>query len=89
MANVDVTIATVQSAKKSCMAAAKELSGASRNLSAQYSKAGAGWKDSKYKELGEIISECNNAIIAPMRQLQDCYNKLTEIEKILQEYESL
>lgn len=89
MANVDVTIATVQSAKKSCIAAAKELSSAAKNLSSQYTKAGSGWKDSKYKELGEIINDCNNAIKAPMGQLQDCYNKLAEIEKILQEYESL
>ncbi|MBO7196026.1 MAG: hypothetical protein J6V80_01700 [Clostridia bacterium] len=87
MASVDVTRDAVKKAMSSCKAAAEELRSASQNLSSNYANAGSGWKDSKYKELGEIVNECNNAIKDPVKQLGECYKTLQELDGILQEYE--
>jgi len=88
MAGVDVTRSAVQKAMSSCVAAATELQKASKNLSKQYAAAGSGWKDSKYKELGSIVSECNDAMRDPISQLGECHKTLTELDKILEAYES-
>lgn len=88
MAGVDVTRGAVQKAMSSCVAAANELQTASRNLNQQYAAAGSGWKDSKYKELGEIVRECNEAMRNPVTQLGDCYKTLSELDKILEVYEN-
>ena len=88
MAGVDVTRSAVQQAMSSCVAAANELQKATRNLNQQYAAAGSGWKDGKYKELGNIVAECNAAMKDPVAQLGDCYKTLSELDKILEAYES-
>ena len=88
MAGVDVARSVVQKAMSSCVAAATELQKASRNLNQQYAAAGAGWKDGKYRELGSRVTECNNAMKAPIAQLGDCHKTLSELDKILAAYES-
>ena len=88
MANVDVTRNSVQKAMLSCVAAATELQNATRKLKQQYSAAGAGWKDSKYKELGSIITECTSAMQDPISQLGECHATLQKLDGLLAEYES-
>lgn len=88
MANVDVTRAAVQKAMQSCVDAANELQNAAKKLKAQYDAAGSGWKDSKYKELGSIVTDCNAAMKDPMSQLGECYKALSELDKIIAAYES-
>lgn len=88
MANVDVTLGAVQKAKQSCVAAARELQNAAKNLKEKYASAGTGWKDSKYREFGDIVSTCNEAMKAPMSQLQECHQTLSEIESIIVEYQN-
>ena len=88
MADVDVTRSAVQKAMQSCVAAATELQNATRKLKAQYDAAGSGWKDSKYKELGSIVSECTAAMKEPISQLGDCHTTLGQLDAILAEYES-
>lgn len=87
MANVDVTRAAVQKAMQSCVDAANELQGAARNLKKQYESAGSGWKDNKYKELGSIVTDCNEAMKEPISQLGDCYKSLSELDSIIAAYE--
>ncbi|MBQ6980327.1 MAG: hypothetical protein IJQ07_06750 [Clostridia bacterium] len=88
MANVDVTLGAVQKAKKSCVDAAKELNAAAKNLAEKYAAAGNGWKDSKYRELGDIVKTCNDAMKSPMAQLQECHQTLAELESIIIEYQN-
>ena len=88
MAGVDVTRGAVQKAMSSCVTVSNELQTASRKLTEQYNSAGSGWKDAKYRELGEIISECNAAIKSPVSQLADCYKSLKELDAIIAEYEN-
>lgn len=88
MADVDVTRSAVQKAMQGRVAAATELQGASRKLKQQYDAAGSGWKDSKYKELGSIVTECLEAMKTPVIQLGDCHKTLGELDKILEAYES-
>ena len=88
MAGVDVTRGDVQHAMSACVAAANELQSASQKLNQQYAAAGAGWSDSKYRELGSIVSECNAAMKSPVSQLGDCYKSLGELDQYLAEYES-
>ena len=83
MAGVDVTRSAVQKAMSSCVAAATELQKASRNLNQQYAAAGSGWKDSKYKELGSVVAECNAAMKDPIAQLGDCHKTLSELDNDL------
>lgn len=87
MASVDVTRAAVQRAMTSCVAGANELQKATKKLNQQYAAAGSGWKDSKYKELGSIVAECNAAMKDPVAQLGECYKTLSELDKILEAYE--
>ncbi|MCD8040203.1 MAG: hypothetical protein LUF82_01660 [Clostridia bacterium] len=86
MANVDVSLSAVQSAMSQCVAAATELQNAAKNLQSMYSAAGSGWKDSKYKELGAIVETCNAALKEPVSRLGDCYRKLSDLQKIIEEY---
>jgi len=88
MADVNVTRSAVKKAMSSCVAAANELKNASQNMIRQYQAAGTGWKDSKYAELGSIVSECNNAMKEPVNQLQGCYQTLGQLDAILEAYEN-
>lgn len=88
MASVDVSRAAIQKAMQSCVQAANELQNAAKKLKSQYDAAGNGWKDSKYKELGSIVSECNDAMKDPISKLGDCYKSLNDLDKIIEEYET-
>lgn len=89
MANsgVSVSQAAVETAMKSCTNVAQELRNAIQNLKSKYNQAGSSWKDSKYKELGDIISSCCSALAQPIEQLGDCYKSLQRLSKVISEYE--
>ena len=87
--NVNVNKGAVSKAMTSCVQGAQEIKSAISNLKNSYAAAGSGWKDSKYKELGEIVEECISALAGPMAQLSDCYSTLEELLAIIEEYESI
>ena len=89
MANADVSRRAVQEAMKDCVSVAKELQEAHKSLNTYYSSAGSGWADSKYREIGEIVKECMNAIKKPVAELNDCFKTLKQLDSILAEYEGI
>ena len=87
MANVDS--GAVQRAMKLCQQSISELEQASKGVESKYQQAGSGWRDSKYQQLGGIIGECVSALRAPIGQLSECINVLSQIAAAISEYEEV
>ena len=88
MANVNVTRTAVNRASHACVDAATELRNASKEMLRKYVAAGSGWSDAKYKEVGEIVNQCNEAMKAPISQLSSCYQTLQTLSRIIEIYEN-
>lgn len=87
MANVDS--AAIQKAMQLCQQSITELQQASKGVESKYAQAGSGWKDSKYQQLGGIIGECVSALRAPISQLGECMNVLSQLAAAIGEYEEV
>ena len=87
MASVNVSRAVVKQAENLCRTAIAELNNSNKKLGNRFREAGQYWKDSKYKQLGEIINDCSNAMNSPVKELQECIVKLQEMEKAIIAYE--
>lgn len=86
--NVSVSSAAIKSGIRCCQTSILELNRASKYLIQNYQKVGAGgWRDEKYRALGMIVQECNQAMEAPGKELQVCLEKLEELLKKVQKYE--
>jgi len=55
----------------------------------KYQQLGAGWNDKKYKELGDIVQECNKALNNVLKILQQSEKYVSALAKSLQEYENV
>lgn len=55
----------------------------------QFHSAGANWRDQKYKEVERAVNDAVKFLQAPTKELKACRTKLTELKKIVDEYESL
>ena len=64
------------------------LNSTASTLQGKYQAAGSGWKDSKYAELGGIISECINSLRGPIDGLANTQSTLSSLLAIISEYES-
>ena len=87
MSNVSVESAAISGAISLCKQSIQEFNKASTDLSRKYQDAGSSWKDQKYVQLGGIVSDCTNALNKPIKQLEDCIQKLTALQKAVAEYE--
>ena len=89
MANAAVTGEALSKAVSLCQKSIESLNKASENLQKKYAAAGSGWKDSKYAQLGGIISECRNALGQPIGQLNGCIGSLQTLGSAVGEYEDV
>ena len=89
MANAQVSSAAIGKAIQMCNGAVTALNDASKQLQTRYQAAGSGWKDSKYAQLGGIVSNCQNALGEPVSKIQDCIETLQEIASIVASYEEV
>lgn len=87
MPGVSVEAAAVSGAISLCQQSIQQFTKASSDLNKKYQTAGASWKDSKYQQLGGIVGECTSALAKPIKQLEDCVQKLTALQKAIAEYE--
>ena len=87
MAGVSVEAAAVAGAISLCQQTIQEFNKASSSLSRKYQAAGTTWKDSKYQQLGGIVSECTKALDNPVKELEMCIQKLTALQKAIAAYE--
>ena len=85
---VSVERSAVGNAIKICNQAIQGFQKASGDLQKKYQTAGSNWKDSKYAQLGGIVSDCNQALTKPISQLEECIRSLQELDKAIAAYES-
>ncbi|MBQ7642924.1 MAG: hypothetical protein IJS67_03380 [Clostridia bacterium] len=89
MSEVSVELNAVTTALNNCRSAQSEIKNATAKMLRQYDEAGKGWKDKKYRELGQIVDKCRNALEKPFSDLQKCEVFLTKLQKSIKEYESI
>lgn len=87
MPGVSVEVAAVSGAISLCQQSIQQFTKTSSDLNKKYQAAGSSWKDSKYQQLGGIVGECTSALSKPIKQLEDCVQKLTALQKAIAEYE--
>ena len=58
-------------------------------LRTKYEHLGGSWKDSKYRELGNVVQECNSALNSIERTLSETQKYLFRLIRYLQEYEQI
>lgn len=56
-------------------------------ISKKYQQLNGVWKDKKYKELGEVVHDCNNALNSILKTLMQGEKYLSLLAKSLKEYE--
>lgn len=88
MAGVSVEKGAVDGAIRLCQKTIQEFEKTNNDLKRRYQAAGTGWKDSKYKQLGDLVNECTTALTKPQKELQDCIAKLQELLKAIEAYEA-
>lgn len=73
--NIKTAITSIESTKSSMMRKYQQLNGE--------------WKDKKYKELGDVVQECNIALMQILATLSVGKDYITKLVSSLQEYESI
>lgn len=89
MANAAVTGDAISKSISLCQKAIESVNKASQKLQQKYTSAGSGWKDSKYAQLGGVVTECRGALEEPVGQLQDCIATLQDLMSAVGEYEDV
>ncbi len=79
----------IERAKAICRLAVRKLEEASIVLEMDYEKAGTGWQDSKYDDLGELVGQCVAALREPVKELETCYAKLDKLLEEVKRYEAV
>lgn len=88
MAGVSVEQSAVAGAISLCNQSIESFKKTGSNLVRSYQQAGGSWKDSKYKQLGSIVSDCKSALDNPISELESCRAKLEALLAAIIEYES-
>ena len=87
MSDVSVESAAVAGAISLCRQSIQNFNKASADLTRKYQEAGSYWKDSKYQQLGGIVTDCTTALNKPVKELEDCVKKLVALKDAIDEYE--
>ena len=88
MPNVSVEASAVEGAVSLCQKSIQQFQQTSSSLNRSYQAAGSSWKDQKYQQLGSIVSDCTQALNRPVRELEDCIQKLQQLRQAITTYES-
>lgn len=89
MSNVNADLETIRKSAQNLRSALESVSRTKSHLSSAYQKLGVGWNDKKYKELGDIIIECNRALSNLEKILLQSNKYTSALVSSLQEYESV
>lgn len=81
--NADV----IRSCMRLCAGARDEMVQATKKLERDYQRAGQGWRDEKYRQLGEVVNDCLVALRAPHSELDSCLDDLQKLLKAVQAYD--
>lgn len=88
MSNVSTSLEELKNQFNIMKAGASATDSARKKLLLQYQQLGIKWKDAKYKELGTIINESNQALRNIEKTLLNGQKELLKIINIVQEYEN-
>lgn len=88
MSDVNVNLGELLQASNSIKTAIGSIESTKSSISRKYQQLSNEWKDKKYKELGEIIQECNRALNSILKTLLQGEKYLALLVKSLQEYEN-
>jgi hypothetical protein len=74
MSGVNTSGQAIRDAIDICIRTLEILRSTNTKLRGKYVAAGRDWNDAKYRQLGDIISECNSSFDKAIRDLDGCAN---------------
>lgn len=89
MSNVNADLGELLQAANGIKTAISSIETTKNSLSKKYQQIGSEWKDKKYKELGDVVQECNKALNDILKTLLKGEKYVSALAQILQEYESV
>lgn len=89
MGEISVKSNIVSKAIKQCRIIQTCLKCEATKMLRQYENLGCDWNDEKYRDLGQIVHKCSNALNQPLSELQRCEVFLNQLYKIISEYENI
>jgi|GEM_PF-3559983 len=89
MGNVNTSSQAIKDAMDICIKALEILRTTNTKLRGKYIDAGSNWNDTKYQQLGDIVSMCGSSFDKAMRDLDACLVPLSNMIKFVHEYEEI
>lgn len=89
MGTVNANIAELFQSYKNMQTAISSINMTRMTITRKYQQLGNDWRDKKYKELGDTVQECNNALNDILKVLSKGEKFLRTLVKSLEEYENV
>lgn len=89
MGNVNVDVSELLQSHKNLQTAIASIMTTKAVIMRNYHQLGNSWKDKKYKELGDVVQECNKALMEILGILSKGEKFIGALAKNLQEYEEV
>ena len=87
MSNVNADAGELLQVAQNMQNAVNSIEATQNTITSKYQKLGANWNDKKYKELGDIVQECNKALHDILKTILQGEKFVALLAKNLQEYE--
>lgn len=89
MSNVNADLGEVLQAANGIKTAISSIEMTKSSILRKYQQLGSEWKDKKYKELGDVVQECNKALNDILKTLSKGEKFISSLAKSLQEYDNV
>jgi hypothetical protein len=89
MSGVNTSSDLLKDAVNLCSRARHTLSATQSSMQRDYRRAGNDWSDEKYRQLGDIVNECDFTIKKSVNELNICLTSLERLRSIVTEYENV
>ncbi len=87
MGLVNADTSAILEAWQNIVQAVSSIESTKSSLTQKYEQIGDGWNDKKYRELGNIVQECNKSLNTILRTLTKAQKPIGMLARSLQEYE--
>lgn len=87
--SADTTITELLQISRNMQYEIISLTSAKNSIKIKYQQLGTGWNDKRYRELGEVVQECNRAFNDILQLMIKGEKYVTSLAKYLQEYEAV
>ncbi len=89
MSYVNADLGELLQAANSIKTAISSIETTKSSMSRKYQQLGSEWKDKKYKDLGDVVQECNKALNDILKTLSKGEKFISSLAKSLQEYDNV